>query len=183
MGTWELELLHAIQAIRSPALDAVMVGISLAGSRATIWIAICAVLVALRSTFATGVTALAAVVASELAVAVLKVVFMRPRPFAVDPSVVLLIEPPGDWSFPSGHAAVAFACASAIAFSLGRDGWLVSLPVALLAALMAFSRLYLFVHWPTDVAAGMLLGMAVGVIAGCVSMALCKAMERKRAQG
>lgn len=178
MGTWELELLHAIQAIRTPALDAVMAGISLAGSRAAIWIAICAVLIAFRNTFATGLAGLAAVVASELAVAVLKVVFMRPRPFAVDPSVVLLMEPPEDWSFPSGHAAVAFACASAIAFSLGRGGWFVSLPIALFAATMAFSRLYLFVHWPTDVVAGALLGVAIGY--GTVRAAAVLAGSRGR---
>ena len=164
MEELELAILHGIQALHAPALDVAMSMLSLAGSYALIWLAIAAALLARKTTRQAGAAAVVSIALAEIAVAFLKSIFMRPRPFMVDSSVALIIDPPGDWSFPSGHAVVACACAVAIAMSLGAKRWRIWLPAALLAALMAFSRLYLFVHWPTDVLAGAVLGPFIGAV-------------------
>lgn len=88
----------------------------------------------------------------------------RPRPFITLPEVVRLIAPPDEFSFPSGHTAGAFVALVVIGNSLG----VLAVPLALLACLVGLSRVYLGVHYPSDVVAGALLGS----IAGAVSVAL-----------
>ena len=76
----------------------------------------------------------------------LKPLVGRARPFQSDGSVALLVSSPGDFSFPSGHTGASFAAAAVMFF--GRSslwGWALAL-----AALIAFSRLYLYVHYPSD---------------------------------
>ena len=68
---------------------------------------------------------------------------------------------PEDYSFPSGHTGASFAAVSALLFSRNKL-WL---PCLVLACLIGFSRLYLYVHYPTDVLAGALLGIAAGFAA------------------
>ena len=89
---------------------------------------------------------------------VLKPLIGRMRPFAVHP-MELLIAPPGDASFPSGHTACSFAAAGAVWFAGYRRAGAAAF---VLAAVIAFSRLYLYVHWPTDVLGGAVLGWVLG---------------------
>lgn len=176
MEELELAILHGIQALHAPALDVAMSMLSLAGSYAFIWLMIAAALLARKTTRQAGAAAVVSIALAEIAVAFLKSIFMRPRPFMVDSSVPLIIDPPGDWSFPSGHAVVACACA--VAMSLGAKRWRIWLPAALLAALMAFSRLYLFVHWPTDVLAGAVLGAFIGALVALAARRLSALMHQ-----
>ena len=76
------------------------------------------------------------------------------------PDIILLIKKLRDYSFPSGHAAASFAAASALAFSYCRH-WR---PAVVLAVLISLSRLYLYVHYPSDVLCGALLGILCGLI-------------------
>ncbi|MFI5671839.1 phosphatase PAP2 family protein [Streptomyces sp. NPDC051704] len=71
---------------------------------------------------------------------------------------------PGDWSFPSNHSAIAGAAAVALALAVRRAGRLALLTVPL-ALLMAFSRVFVGVHYPHDVLAGLLLGAALAALA------------------
>lgn len=85
----------------------------------------------------------------------LKNIVCRPRPFQeLSRNIQLLIPPPSGWSFPSGHSCASFAAATVIFFKDRRFG----AAALVLAALIAFSRVFLFVHYPTDVLAGSLLG-------------------------
>lgn len=86
----------------------------------------------------------------------LKPYFARARPCALLPEEWLSIRPPASYSFPSGHSANAFACAGVIALmKKGKAG----APALCFAALMAVSRVYLLMHYPSDILAGAALGL------------------------
>ena len=88
-----------------------------------------------------------------------------PRPCWLDPETPLLIAVPKDFSFPSAHAMISFAAAVAI-FHYNRKAGIAALVVA---SLIAFSRLYLFVHFPSDVLVGTLIGIGLGIAAFIVT--------------
>lgn len=90
----------------------------------------------------------------------LKHIFQRPRPFETVQGVVLLVAPPHSFSFPSGHAASAFACSLVLARKIPALGR----PALILAAVIAFSRVYVGVHYPLDVLAGALLGATCAML-------------------
>jgi membrane-associated phospholipid phosphatase len=92
--------------------------------------------------------------------AVLKDAFDRVRPALADPAVQALVATPESASFPSGHAATAFAAAVAVGAFHPRVRW----PLVGLAGLVGLSRIYLGVHYVLDVLAGAALGIAVGLI-------------------
>ena len=91
----------------------------------------------------------------------LKDLFQRPRPFTVIGGVELLVAPPGNYSFPSGDSAAAFGAAVALGHALPR----LRIPALLMAAGIALSRVEVGVHYPLDVVAGALVGIAFGVAA------------------
>ena len=91
---------------------------------------------------------------------ILKNVIARPRPFS-GKEIELLISPPSDWSFPSGHTMASFEMASVVFYMNRKTGYI----AILVASLIAFSRLYLYVHFPTDVLGGLLLGTFFGFCA------------------
>ena len=92
----------------------------------------------------------------------LKPYIARVRPCDVNTAVSLLIARPKDFSFPSGHTAASFAAVAALWFAGEKK--LVK-PAFVLACLIAFSRLYLFVHFPTDVLAGIAVGFICAFLA------------------
>ena len=89
---------------------------------------------------------------------ILKNAVARPRPSWIDTSVALLISNPDDFSFPSGHTLSSTIAATILALSNKKFAYC-AIP---LAVIMAFSRLYLFVHFPTDIFAGALIGLLIG---------------------
>ena len=159
----EQQLLDWIQnALRADWLDGIMVSVSTLGDAGAVWIVLALVLLCFRKTRSAGLTVAAALVL-DLVVCngVLKPLFGRVRPCVVNPAVELLVACPTDASFPSGHTAASFAAAGALR-AAGSRMWLPSL---VLAVLIAFSRLYLYVHWPSDVLVGAVLGWALGYAA------------------
>ena len=109
----------------------------------------------------TPVVAAVALVAASLASGALKDLVGRVRPPLAHDSLTALVTLPADPSFPSGHATSAFAAAGVVAAMHPR----LRAPVLALAALVALSRVYLGVHYPTDVLAGALLGLAIAAVA------------------
>lgn len=88
----------------------------------------------------------------------LKNLIARPRPCWLDDSVMMLISSPTDYSFPSGHTLSSVSGATVLTKTDRRFGW-AAIP---LAAVIVFSRLYLFVHFPSDILAGAILGVIIG---------------------
>lgn len=160
MQTLELSLLDWIQAnLRCGFLDTVLPLISGLCNRGEIWILLALVLLAIRQTRRQG-AAVACGLALDLITCnlLLKPLFDRIRPFALNHAVTLLVRPHLDASFPSGHTAVSFAAV----FALKASESPLWKPALGLAVVIAFSRLYLYVHWPSDVLGGALLGATVG---------------------
>jgi undecaprenyl-diphosphatase len=85
----------------------------------------------------------------------IKKLVRRPRPFLTDPNLVPVYRP-GEWSFPSGHSSSVFSAVTSLARVYPR--WYVIAPSYLWAAGVGYSRMYLGVHYPTDVTAGAVLG-------------------------
>jgi membrane-associated phospholipid phosphatase len=108
---------------------------------------------------AAALAALSAAALAGILVTVLKAAFDRPRPPLADPGLDPVGTVPLSASFPSGHAATAFAAAVAVGVLFPR----LRKPLLLLAAVIAVSRVYLGVHFATDVLVGSLLGAAIGL--------------------
>lgn len=157
----ELEILHTIQSIRNNTLDKVMVLISTLGDNGFVWILICIVLLRIYKFRACGIAAVISLIgATIMGNAFLKNIISRNRPCWIDDSIALLINNPKDYSFPSGHTYASFAVSVAIFMYYKKLGSV----LIVLATLIGFSRLYLFVHYPSDVLAGMILGIITGIL-------------------
>ena len=137
-----------------------------------VWIAIALVLFVLRRRPAILVAVLAVDgIADVLARAIKSVVDVeRPAFRYAEPKA--LVPVPKDHSFPSGHAATSFACATVLALAFPR----LAAPLYLLAAAIAFSRVYVGVHYPLDVLAGALIGLGVAI----ALRLLLEALQRSR---
>lgn len=160
MQTMEFFILNWIQAnCRCAFLDALMPAVSALCSHGEIWIALALVLLLIKRTRKLGaVMAVALVLDVVCCNLLLKPLVGRLRPCVVNPAVTLLVAIPTDASFPSGHTASSFAAVSAL-LSCRSKLWR---PAFALALLIAFSRLYLYVHWPSDVLGGAVLGTLLG---------------------
>ena len=111
---------------------------------------------------------------------ILKNLFARTRPFDVNEAVQLLITAPKDFSFPSGHTAASFAAVAALYFAGEKKLWKVSL---VLAVLLAFSRMYLYVHYPTDILGGVLVGLGAGAAGYYLVITLQERIGRRKKNG
>jgi len=144
---------HWVVTHRLAQLDQPFVWLSRVGTHGLVWLVLGAVAaVALRRPSLL-LLVLTADIVAELASSGLKEVVGRPRPH--DPHA--LVAPPSGLSLPSGHAATSFACAAVLAAAIPR----LAVPLFVLAAAIAFSRVYVGVHYPLDVLAGAALGIAV----------------------
>lgn len=157
----ELSILHMIQQIHTPWLDAVMIFFTKLGDDGILWIALGVLLLFFKKTRKCGVCVLVSMLFSMLiGKEFLKNLVERTRPFVADPSVVLKVTPPSSFSFPSGHTLDAFTSATAI-FMYYRKPGIVAFAVA---SLIAFSRMYLFMHYPTDILGGIAIGVGVAML-------------------
>lgn len=164
MAELEFAILDFIQNhLRTPVGDAVIPWITRLGNGGILWVAIGLLLLIPQKHRRTGVLVLAALAIEYLLCNVwLKNAVAAPRPCDLNQSVQLLIARPGDYSFPSGHTGASFAAVTAL--RLGREKyWYLALIPALL---IAFSRMYLYVHFPSDILGGIPVGCISGLLAG-----------------
>ena len=158
----ELQILDALQTMHNPVLDTLMSAITRLGDAGIIWILLCAVLLILPRTRKSGAILMAALLV-DLVVCngILKPLVHRIRPFDVKTGIELLVKRPMDYSVPSGHTAASFTSVMALYLAGEKKLWI---PTLVLAVLIAFSRLYLYVHYPSDVLGGITVGAAAGAL-------------------
>lgn len=161
-------------------MDTFMVAVSMLGTGGIIWFAVTAACLMSRKLRQAGICiAIAVSLAWIITCLVLKNIVDRPRPFEAVELMPLLIDKPTDASFPSGHTSTSFAAVGVLwaAWYKTRDVPTWSLIGATaFACLMAFSRMYLYVHYPTDILGGVILGLGIGWATWLLS---CRVMERR----
>lgn len=158
----DFRILNLIQRkMRCRTLDFIMPKISMAGNFGIVWILSAVLFMASKNYEDVGEKIIyglsMGVIFGNL---LLKHIFSRPRPFQVDKTKELIIKAPQDYSFPSGHtlASVISACV------LINTNVLFGTIAIILCLLILFSRMYLFVHYPSDIAGGIILGIIISEI-------------------
>lgn len=140
-------------------LDKFMIAVTFLTDGGLIWIALALTLVIIKKTRKFGVVLLVVLIFSSImGEVVLKHIIQRPRPYADYPNIKLLINESSKYSFPSGHTTVSFAAAYVLSKSFKK----LSLLFYSFAAIVGYSRIYLFMHYPTDVLGGVVLGLFCG---------------------
>ena len=180
MQQMELAVLDWIQScLRSPFMDQIVPAFTRLSNHGEIWIALAVLLMFWKKTRQTGLSVSCGLLLDLAAVNMtLKPLIGRVRPFAVNTAVQLLVEAPHDASFPSGHTAVSFAAVGAL-YASGSKLWK---PASVLAALMALSRLYLYVHWPTDIIGGVVVGWLCGWLGAKIVQKAAAAIRNRKKQ-
>ena len=167
MSLWtsfELGILDNIQKISTPFLDRSMVDITSLGNFSILWLAFIIIFLSTKEYKRVGKVMVIAFILNVIIVnLLLKNIFDRSRPFELVDNFDLLIPPLKDGSFPSGHSSYAFTFFAIILFMAKSK--VLKMFTGILAFLIAFSRLYLYVHFPTDVLAGAVIGVFLALLA------------------
>ena len=163
---WEADFLLYLQNnVRTEFLNYIMRFFSFLGDYGWLCIVLCIVLIAVKKTRPIGIIAAVGLVGSLLVVNLgIKPFVHRPRPYTIIDGLILITRKPHDSSFPSGHTSAAFVVSCAITWCLSRKKKWIGIILIIIASLIAFSRLYVGVHYPTDVLAGILLGVGISIV-------------------
>ncbi|MCI9448997.1 MAG: phosphatase PAP2 family protein [Clostridiales bacterium] len=160
-------------------LDRVMPIITLFAEGGIFWISAAVIMLFFKKTRKTGAVAgLAMVFGLLLGNAILKPLIARVRPYDMNTDVALLVNRLSDYSFPSGHTLVSFEAAGAMLLCGSKK---FGYPALALAILIAFSRLYLYVHYPSDVFAGIILGLLLAYISFIIVNKVFSSFEVRKA--
>lgn len=170
---WDRHVEHWVVTNRVGFLDPVFRSLTYIGNDGLVWIALSLVLVWTQRRARAFLLVVAADVLTQLSTGAIKLAVPRARPH-----VHTLVAEPHSHSFPSGHSASSFACAVVLA-SLA-PAW--RIPLFVLAALIAWSRVYVGVHYPFDVLAGVLLGIALGILVLELQPRVSTWAERRRSR-
>ncbi len=163
-------------------LDFLMPLITVLGDAGIFWIAVAVVLLFIpkqrKAGLSMGIALLIGLVVCNM---ILKPWVGRIRPYDYQlihfgKTIELLIATPHDFSFPSGHTIASFEAAVALTVHNRKLG----IPAMILAVLIAFSRMYLYVHYPTDVLASVILGTAIAILGCFLAKKLFALVEAKR---
>ena len=156
----DFSILYALNNIHTDLLDKIMIGLTYLGEKGIFWIIISVILLFNSKTRKCGIFMLVAMtIGLIIGNGLIKNLVARERPCWIDNTINLLIANPKDFSFPSGHTLASFEAAVTI-FLFNKK---IGIPTIILATLIGFSRLYLFVHFPSDVLGGTILGTVIAV--------------------
>ncbi len=163
MNDIEFKILNFIhENLSSPLMDDIMRFITFFGDGGWFWIVLALTLLVIPKTRKIGVTVCISLLLSLiLCNLTIKPLVARTRPYDILKTIEIIIDAPHDYSFPSGHTSISFA--GAVAVFAHNKKW--GIGAIVFALLIGFSRLYLRVHFPTDVLAGALLGSFCAVLA------------------
>ena len=174
---FEFAFLDWLQQFHNPVLDALAVFLNYAGEHGEIWIAFTLLLLLFRRTRKAGCAMATALVLYLVAGdCILKPLFARARPCDLNTSITMLVARPHGHSFPSGHTASGVAAAYALWLQNRKLG----APALVLAAFIAFTRLYLYVHFPPDILGGAVLGIVLGAAASALANYVANLKEKQR---
>ena len=148
--------------LRAPVLNEIMVFITKLGDGGVFWIVVALALLVFKKTRKAGIQCAVAMLLTLLVVnAIMKPSIARTRPYDMIEGLNILISPSHDFSFPSGHTANSFSCAWVMLRRLPKK---FGVPALVLALLISFSRLYIGVHFPSDVLGGALIAIILAEI-------------------
>jgi len=157
---WEFSILYALQEIHNPILDKMMLFITSLGDDGWFWLAIGVVCLVFKKHRKMGLQLLLSMLCTFiLGNLIIKNLVARPRPCDIDTAVTLLLSRPHGHSFPSGHSINSMVAAVALFLNNKKIG----IPAGIISTLLGFTRLYLFVHFPTDVLAGFVIAILVAI--------------------
>lgn len=190
--SFDLPILEWIQEnVANGFLDFLMPIITIFGDAGIFWIACAAVMLIFPKTRKTGLAMGVALVMGLLVCNIcLKPMVARMRPLVYEVEILgnsaadllhsgqLLVGKPSDFSFPSGHTIASFEAAGVLMLNNKKLG----IPALVLAILIAFSRMYLFVHYPTDVLVSVVLGTLFAILANYLVNKGADKLEARRAQ-
>ncbi len=169
LSQFELNILDLIATLHNPILDILMPLVTLLGDHGVPSILLALILLIIKKTRKEGVSLGFALISTLISCnLVLKPLGGRIRPYDLVEGLDILIPTLSDFSFPSGHTTVAFATAMVLSHYHKSLSWI----FWILATLIGFSRLYLYVHFPTDV----LFGVMLGIVCGLVGIKLCNSI-------
>lgn len=173
MNQFEVSILLWIQENLRGVFDGFWVFITHLGDGGYLWILIGIALLFFKKTRPVGISVLLALLINLFITNIgLKNMIARPRPFNVNPELVTLIKHPSSFSFPSGHTSGSLTAAMVLYHLMPKK---IGVPAVALATMIAFSRMYIGVHYPTDV----LGGIAVAVVASTVAIVVVRFWKEK----
>jgi undecaprenyl-diphosphatase len=137
-----------------------MVIFSTLGNMGAVWILVALIFLAMKRYRACGIVILMGMtIGLIVGNGVIKNLIARQRPSWINEQIVLLVKNPWDYSFPSGHTMHSVIAATIIY----RGNRKMGIAAYALASIIAFSRLYLYVHYPTDILGGILIGVIIAI--------------------
>lgn len=157
---WEKRMILRLNSSDHPVVDKLMLWATRMGNGGVVWIAVGLIMMGMGRRLEGLMTLLALTLTAFLINLVVKPMFTRKRPYEILETVRTMVNPPFGSSFPSGHAASSFAAASML--------WFFNMPfryfALALALLIAVSRVYLMVHFPSDVLVGVVSGIVISYL-------------------
>lgn len=159
-------LLFIQEHVRNTVCDVIFKGITHLGDAGIFWILLTVVLLCFRQTRKAGIYSACALIASLVVNnLILKNLVNRVRPYELVDGLRCIVAPAVDASFPSGHTGASFASAISICRQIPRR---FAVFFIILASLIAFSRLYVGIHYPTDVIGGLVTGIGIGLLVNVI---------------
>ena len=181
MNQFEASIILWIQENLRGAMDAFWIFITHLGDEGYLWIALGIVLLFWKKTRPIGFTVLLSLLFDFLIINVtLKGLFARPRPFVVNDAIVPLVGGVSPYrSFPSGHSGGSFAAMLALYKWVPKK---IGIPAVILATMVALSRLYVGVHYPTDIFGGFIVGLVSSIAAYHIVKCIGRKCKKMRAE-